>query len=45
MTSLDSKTQIVVVGNGMVGHHFVEQLPVLMGEHLDSLTFVGLNVT
>ncbi|MGB0566220.1 MAG: nitrite reductase large subunit NirB [Alteromonas macleodii] len=26
MTSLDSKTQIVVVGNGMVGHHFVEQL-------------------
>ncbi|MEC8231330.1 MAG: FAD-dependent oxidoreductase, partial [Pseudomonadota bacterium] len=26
MTSSDSKTRIVVVGNGMVGHHFVEQL-------------------
>lgn len=26
MTSLDVKKRIVVVGNGMVGHHFVEQL-------------------
>jgi nitrite reductase (NADH) large subunit len=26
MTSLASKTRILVVGNGMVGHHFVEQL-------------------
>jgi nitrite reductase (NADH) large subunit len=26
MTSLDAKQRIVVVGNGMVGHHFVEQL-------------------
>lgn len=26
MTSLDVKERIVVVGNGMVGHHFVEQL-------------------
>ena len=26
MTSLASKERILVVGNGMVGHHFVEQL-------------------
>ncbi|MDO6565730.1 nitrite reductase large subunit NirB [Alteromonas sp. 1_MG-2023] len=26
MTTLASKTRILVVGNGMVGHHFVEQL-------------------
>ena len=26
MTSVDAKQRIVVVGNGMVGHHFVEQL-------------------
>lgn len=26
MTSIDAKQRIVVVGNGMVGHHFVEQL-------------------
>ncbi|MBJ7551731.1 nitrite reductase large subunit NirB [Marinomonas ostreistagni] len=42
MTSLtDSKQQVVVVGNGMVGHHFVEQMVELGGLDEYKVTVFG----
>lgn len=37
---LDKKTKVIVVGNGMVGHHFVEQL-VALGEQAFDITVLS----